>query len=353
MMSSEQNVLLFGVSDDPEAAAGSGGTSRKSTSAEMAYLLNVGGSQVPAANIGVSKVTADGSEKQALVSDRKVIEATATATHGALGMDLHSIRDKQNPCQTSEKDESHVNLDTGNTPTDKRIQYNEVLQKPESAPKKVINIMQLNEEQLLGLLQKYLNSMVAFSNKTRNVHRKLKDTIANSDKVITQLVKVKNARLIKSTSVTSKTSGTQTYIAQQNVDSGNDAIGFQKMEQKTLAEIQLQQQEQQEQTRAQLKEIRQQQRVFQRQIAYNSSITKDLPGIPNRIRTRNNTEENTMTAETSTSNKANEDDFTEVTRKSKGTREKSWTADTQPAINPEGFDSKPNSTGRRSPREAG
>lgn len=65
---------MSGVSNDPEAAAGSGGTSRVSKSATMAYPQNAGSSQAPATNTGVGNATTIGGEKQTSDGDRKVTD---------------------------------------------------------------------------------------------------------------------------------------------------------------------------------------------------------------------------------------------------------------------------------------
>lgn len=59
---------------------------------------------------------------------------------------------------------------------------------------RTINIGTLGEEDLMRMLQGYLNSMITFAGKNRNVHKELKETLANAGKVLTQYVKVKNSR---------------------------------------------------------------------------------------------------------------------------------------------------------------
>jgi len=78
MMSSHTYDDSNGVSGDPEAATGDGGTLRESTSATAAYPQNAASSQDPAANTGVSTVTVGRSEKQSSASGATT-ETTATA----------------------------------------------------------------------------------------------------------------------------------------------------------------------------------------------------------------------------------------------------------------------------------
>jgi len=53
------------------------------------------------------------------------------------------------------------------------------------AARKVVDIGALSEGELLNKLQWYINSMCAFALSTRNVHKELKETLANSKKVMT------------------------------------------------------------------------------------------------------------------------------------------------------------------------
>lgn len=149
---------MSGVSDDPEAAAGSGGMSRKTTSAIMAYPPNAGSSQAPAANTGVGRATVDGSEKQASAGDRKVTE-TALAHMEKLITDTDTKAVKE-------------------------------------PMKKTINIGNLGEDQLLVMIQGYVKTMSDFAGKTRNVHKELKETLLNTEKVLTQYMRVRKTKKV-------------------------------------------------------------------------------------------------------------------------------------------------------------
>lgn len=71
-----------------------------------------------------------------------------------------------------------------------------VNKRPNNAtPERTVNISALNKNELLSMIQGYLNSMISFTNKNRNVHRKLKDTLANIGRVLNQYTKVKNTRV--------------------------------------------------------------------------------------------------------------------------------------------------------------
>jgi len=59
-----------------------------------------------------------------------------------------------------------------------------------AAQRKVIDIGALSEDELLCKLRGYINSMCAFAQGTRNVHKELKETLANSNKIMVQYVKV-------------------------------------------------------------------------------------------------------------------------------------------------------------------
>lgn len=143
-----------------------------SISAVMAYPENAGISQAPAANTGVGKATAGGSAKQASVGDRKLTE-TATA---------HA---------------ENIKIKTAGTETAAQAVMG----------KKKINISGINEAELLSMIKVYVNSMAAFADKTRNVHKVLKDTITNTRIVLNQYVKIVNSA---TKGKETKNTGTQT-----------------------------------------------------------------------------------------------------------------------------------------------
>uniref|UniRef100_A0A2S2PIS2 CCHC-type domain-containing protein n=1 Tax=Schizaphis graminum TaxID=13262 RepID=A0A2S2PIS2_SCHGA len=58
--------------------------------------------------------------------------------------------------------------------------------------KRVIDIGALSEDELLGKIRGYINCMCSFAQANRNVHRELKETLANSSIIIAQYVKVVN-----------------------------------------------------------------------------------------------------------------------------------------------------------------
>ncbi|KAL4082647.1 hypothetical protein QTP88_029708 [Uroleucon formosanum] len=57
--------------------------------------------------------------------------------------------------------------------------------------RKIIDIGVLSEDELLCKLQGYINSMCLFAQNNRNVHKELKETLANSNRIMTQYVKVR------------------------------------------------------------------------------------------------------------------------------------------------------------------
>lgn len=59
--------------------------------------------------------------------------------------------------------------------------------------KRVINIGILNEAELLVMIKGYVNSMTDFAKRTRNVHKKLKDTLTNTGIVLNQYLKIKDS----------------------------------------------------------------------------------------------------------------------------------------------------------------
>jgi len=63
-------------------------------------------------------------------------------------------------------------------------------------PRRVV-VETLSEDEFMGKFRGYINSMCSFAQSTRNVHKELKETLANSNIIITQYVKVLNQRRIK------------------------------------------------------------------------------------------------------------------------------------------------------------
>jgi len=60
-----------------------------------------------------------------------------------------------------------------------------------TAQRRVIDIGVLSEDELLSKLRGYINSMCTFAQSTRNVHKELKETLANSNRVMMQYIKVR------------------------------------------------------------------------------------------------------------------------------------------------------------------
>lgn len=113
--------------------------------------------QAATSSNGAGNSTVKESEKQALLGGRKTTEKTAREPYGDKDTDGTKVPDKQ------------------------------------SSGSRTINLGSLGEENLLNLLQGYINSMINFAGKNRNVHKELKDTLTNSGRVLTQFMRVKNA----------------------------------------------------------------------------------------------------------------------------------------------------------------
>ncbi|XP_022180913.1 uncharacterized protein LOC111041068 [Myzus persicae] len=93
-----------------------------------------------------------------------------------------------------------------------------------SSQKRVIDISALDEDELLGMLRGYINSMCAFVKSNRNVHKELKETLANSRVVLTQYTKVKNRTPSTGTrSNVCKSQHTQTGVATKDATTNTDA----------------------------------------------------------------------------------------------------------------------------------
>lgn len=132
------------------------------------------------------------------------------------------------------------------------------------APKRVVNIANLNEDQLFDMIQGYVSTMVKFASNNRNVHKEIKETLANTGKVLSQYAKIKNAK-VKATLVNgaAKTSSTQTEHTSLNEETGHP-IELRYLIEKSMVEIQTVQQEQYQQIQFQLADMRRQQETFQR-----------------------------------------------------------------------------------------
>lgn len=130
----------------------------------------------------------------------------------------------------------------------------------EAVPKKVVNITNLSEEQLLLMLQSYINCMTTFANKTRNVHKELKENLEKTGKVFAQYAKVLNAS--KKTPQVAKESN-NTCIKKDSACTSNVCnqiiTELQGKVQDALTEMQQNQQEQYQLIQDQLKDIRQEQ----------------------------------------------------------------------------------------------
>jgi len=62
------------------------------------------------------------------------------------------------------------------------------------ATPRTINIGVMGEEELLKYIHGYVNSIAKIASSTRNVHKELKDTIANTDMLLKQYLKTKKAK---------------------------------------------------------------------------------------------------------------------------------------------------------------
>lgn len=86
--------------------------------------------------------------------------------------------------------------------------------------RKIIDISKFGEEELLNTMRGYINAMVAFAEKTRNVHKELKDTLGSTSKVFAQYLKVKKPNL--NSKVACKSTYTQTESTQVDNDTSNE-----------------------------------------------------------------------------------------------------------------------------------
>lgn len=66
-----------------------------------------------------------------------------------------------------------------------------------AAQRNVVDIGALSKDELLDKLRGYINSMCAFAQANKNVHKELKETLVNSNKVMTQYVKAVNLERTK------------------------------------------------------------------------------------------------------------------------------------------------------------
>jgi len=155
MMSTTSNVdvTATGASETPEPAVGGRCSPQVSSSPASTQSVDVL-RQASTASNGAGKTTAGEGAKQALSSGHKATEETA-------------------------------GISASN--------------KPVGPQQRTIDIGALSEEALLDLLRGYINSMYAFAQTNRNVHKELKETLANSNRVMSQYTKVLKLREDKDT----------------------------------------------------------------------------------------------------------------------------------------------------------
>jgi len=95
-----------------------------------------------------------------------------------------------------------------------------------SNPPRTINIGNLKEEELLVMIQGYIISMSEFAERTRNVHKELKDTLKHTGMVMKQYVKVKSTgrNTIATTNINTqmKDASSQADIVTKNMKWSND-----------------------------------------------------------------------------------------------------------------------------------
>jgi len=87
--------------------------------------------------------------------------------------------------------------------------------RPTGPPRRVIDIGALGEDELLGMLRGYINTMLIFAQNTRNVHKELKETLANTHKVMGQYLKAKSQKPSSDTgSKVVKSKSTETHAVE-------------------------------------------------------------------------------------------------------------------------------------------
>jgi len=166
--------------------------------------------QASTASNGAGTVTAGEGAEQALSGGRKATETTV-GTVGGMEVTAQNVFASVGNTTAVKVLPSSMQLNqapdgvlTPNTEAGNR-----------AAQTKVIDIGLLSEDELLRKLRGYINSMCAFAKATRNVHKELKETLVNSNKIMAQYVKVlRQGRNCASTSKVNKAAHTQT---QENV----------------------------------------------------------------------------------------------------------------------------------------
>lgn len=154
------DTTATGVSETPELAAGSGGTSRESSSLSSSYPENSEEvRQASAASNGAGTATVGSAEKQDTTLGRNSESATVTA---------------------------HVGENGGAASQSVKIDDNKSLKS------RIIDIGTLGEAKLLSMIQHYVTGMNTFEANTRNVHKELKETLAKTCMLLKQYTRVKN-----------------------------------------------------------------------------------------------------------------------------------------------------------------
>lgn len=98
------------------------------------------------------------------------------------------------------------------------------INRPTDIKKRTIDICTLSEDELLGMLRGFISSMCSFALSTRNVHKELKETLAKSDKILTQYTYVINRERNKAiSSRTTKSAETQRQM-DHDIDRASKAV---------------------------------------------------------------------------------------------------------------------------------
>lgn len=159
--------------------------------------------QASTASNGAGTVTAGEGAEQALSGGRKATEATV-GTVGGMEDSAHNVfapvgnttAVKVVPSST-QQNQARDGVSTAYTEASNR-----------AAQTRVIDIGLLSEDELLSKLRGYINTMCTFAKSTRNVHKELKKTLANSNKIMAQYVKVlrqgRNSASISKANVTTE-----------------------------------------------------------------------------------------------------------------------------------------------------
>jgi len=130
--------------------------------------------QASTASKGAGRATIGEGAEQALSSGRKATEET----------NIEQTRRREQLVASDAKPGP-------STKTGDSAREGEASQASDTSTGRKINIGSLNEEELLNMIGSYLILMIAFAERTRNVHKELKDTLKNTGLVMKQYIKIK------------------------------------------------------------------------------------------------------------------------------------------------------------------